>query len=141
MERIPAQRWGSPEDFEGVVVYLASRASDYVCGECVTVDGGWMASESGRTAAKKRRVGGTLMAWCFSRIQGKKPVESGGVVLVSLYGICANRDVIATGNRRSMRTRLLLFPDEGNMAELMVQPQGIFGKAVTCKWLYSVRST
>jgi len=43
MERIPAGRWGSPSDFEGVVVYLASRASDYVCGECITVDGGWMA--------------------------------------------------------------------------------------------------
>jgi NAD(P)-dependent dehydrogenase (short-subunit alcohol dehydrogenase family) len=45
MERIPAGRWGAPADFEGVVVFLASRASDYVCGECITVDGGWMASE------------------------------------------------------------------------------------------------
>jgi 2-deoxy-D-gluconate 3-dehydrogenase len=43
MERIPAGRWGSPEDFEGVVLFLASRASDYVCGETVLVDGGWMA--------------------------------------------------------------------------------------------------
>lgn len=42
LERIPAARWGSPEDFEGVIVFLASRASDYVCGECITVDGGWM---------------------------------------------------------------------------------------------------
>ncbi|KDE07520.1 2-deoxy-D-gluconate 3-dehydrogenase [Microbotryum lychnidis-dioicae p1A1 Lamole] len=42
MERIPAQRWGAPTDFEGAVVFLASRASDYVCGECITVDGGWM---------------------------------------------------------------------------------------------------
>ncbi|KAK4058402.1 hypothetical protein OIO90_000560 [Microbotryomycetes sp. JL221] len=42
MERIPAGRWGSPQDFEGAVVYLASSASDYVCGECLVVDGGWM---------------------------------------------------------------------------------------------------
>ncbi|KAJ6521906.1 NAD-binding protein [Mycena vulgaris] len=43
MERIPIGRWGAPEDFEGVVVFLASRASDYVCGESLVVDGGWMA--------------------------------------------------------------------------------------------------
>ncbi|TDL13619.1 NAD-binding protein [Rickenella mellea] len=43
MERIPMGRWGSPTDFEGVVVFLASKASDYVCGETITVDGGWMA--------------------------------------------------------------------------------------------------
>ena len=42
MERIPAQRWGAPSDFEGAVVFLASRASDYVSGETVVVDGGWM---------------------------------------------------------------------------------------------------
>lgn len=42
MERIPAGRWGSPQDFEGAVVFLASSASDYVSGECLTVDGGWM---------------------------------------------------------------------------------------------------
>ncbi|KAF2151747.1 2-deoxy-D-gluconate 3-dehydrogenase [Myriangium duriaei CBS 260.36] len=42
--RIPAGRWGKPEDFAGVVVWLASsRASGYVTGEIVTVDGGWMA--------------------------------------------------------------------------------------------------
>ncbi|KAF7305979.1 ATP-binding cassette transporter [Mycena chlorophos] len=41
-ERIPAQRWGSPADFEGAVVFLASRGSDYVCGESLLVDGGWM---------------------------------------------------------------------------------------------------
>ena len=42
MERIPAQRWGSPKDFEGAILYLASRASDYVSGETIVVDGGWM---------------------------------------------------------------------------------------------------
>ena len=42
MERIPAGRWGAPSDFEGAVVFLASPASDYVCGECLLVDGGWM---------------------------------------------------------------------------------------------------
>ncbi|KAK4051849.1 hypothetical protein OIV83_002554 [Microbotryomycetes sp. JL201] len=42
MERIPAGRWGAPADFEGAVVFLASAASDYVCGECLVVDGGWM---------------------------------------------------------------------------------------------------
>jgi 2-deoxy-D-gluconate 3-dehydrogenase len=41
-ERIPAGRWGNPEDFKGVVVWLASRAAAYVSGEIVTVDGGWM---------------------------------------------------------------------------------------------------
>ncbi|KAH7399170.1 hypothetical protein DE146DRAFT_719547 [Phaeosphaeria sp. MPI-PUGE-AT-0046c] len=42
LERIPAGRWGSPDDFKGVVVWLASAASAYVSGEVVTVDGGWM---------------------------------------------------------------------------------------------------
>ncbi|KAF7376463.1 ATP-binding cassette transporter [Mycena sanguinolenta] len=42
MERIPIGRWGAPEDFEGPIVFLASRASDYVCGETLVVDGGWM---------------------------------------------------------------------------------------------------
>lgn len=45
LERIPAQRWGKPSDFEGAVVFLASQASDYVSGECLVVDGGWMGSE------------------------------------------------------------------------------------------------
>ncbi|OQE24608.1 hypothetical protein PENSTE_c007G01493 [Penicillium steckii] len=42
MARIPAGRWGKPEDFKGPVVFLASSASSYVSGEIVTVDGGWM---------------------------------------------------------------------------------------------------
>ncbi|MGA3240626.1 MAG: SDR family oxidoreductase [Bryobacteraceae bacterium] len=42
LSRIPAGRWGSPEDLAGAVVYLASSASDYVSGSVVTVDGGWM---------------------------------------------------------------------------------------------------
>jgi 2-deoxy-D-gluconate 3-dehydrogenase len=42
MSRIPAGRWGEPEDFKGPVVFLASEASDYVHGTILTVDGGWM---------------------------------------------------------------------------------------------------
>ena len=42
LERIPAGRWGAPDDFKGPVVFLSSAASDYVHGEIVTVDGGWM---------------------------------------------------------------------------------------------------
>jgi 2-deoxy-D-gluconate 3-dehydrogenase len=42
LERIPAGRWGEPEDFAGPVVFLASSASDFVTGEILTVDGGWM---------------------------------------------------------------------------------------------------
>ena len=42
LSRIPANRWGDPEDFKGAVVYLASEASNYVQGEILTVDGGWM---------------------------------------------------------------------------------------------------
>ncbi|KAI0948054.1 hypothetical protein AcW1_009659 [Taiwanofungus camphoratus] len=41
-ERIPAGRWGEPRDFAGPVVFLASKASQYVCGELLVVDGGWM---------------------------------------------------------------------------------------------------
>ncbi|MEY1557788.1 SDR family oxidoreductase [Yoonia sp. R2331] len=40
--RIPAGRWGKPEDFDGPVVFLASDASEYVHGTVLTVDGGWM---------------------------------------------------------------------------------------------------
>ena len=42
LERIPAGRWGTPEDFGGPCVLLASAASDYMNGSIVTVDGGWM---------------------------------------------------------------------------------------------------
>lgn len=42
MERIPAGRWGDPEDFKGPVVFLASAASGYMHGTVMTVDGGWM---------------------------------------------------------------------------------------------------
>ena len=41
-ERIPSGRWGTPEDFKGPIVFLASSASNYVNGEILTVDGGWM---------------------------------------------------------------------------------------------------
>ena len=41
--RIPAARWGEPSDIGGAVVFLASRASDYVNGHVLVVDGGWMA--------------------------------------------------------------------------------------------------
>ena len=43
LERIPAGRWGTPEDLAGPVVFLASPASNYVNGYTVAVDGGWLA--------------------------------------------------------------------------------------------------
>ena len=42
LERIPQGRWGTPEDFAGPSIFLASDASNYVNGEILTVDGGWM---------------------------------------------------------------------------------------------------
>jgi 2-deoxy-D-gluconate 3-dehydrogenase len=42
LERIPAGRWGCPEDLAGAAVFLASAASDYVNGHVLVVDGGWM---------------------------------------------------------------------------------------------------
>jgi 2-deoxy-D-gluconate 3-dehydrogenase len=42
-DRIPVGRWGSPEDLKGAFVFLASRASDYIHGHVLVVDGGWMA--------------------------------------------------------------------------------------------------
>jgi 2-deoxy-D-gluconate 3-dehydrogenase len=43
LERIPAGRWGLPEDLGGAAVFLASKASDYVNGYTIAVDGGWLA--------------------------------------------------------------------------------------------------
>lgn len=41
--RTPAGRWGLPEDFRGAIIFLASRASDFVCGTSLVVDGGILA--------------------------------------------------------------------------------------------------
>lgn len=41
-DRIPAHRWGTPDDMKGTVVYLASRASDYLNGAVIPVDGGYL---------------------------------------------------------------------------------------------------
>jgi len=43
LERIPAGRWGVPEDLKGIAVFLASAASDYMNGYTIAVDGGWLA--------------------------------------------------------------------------------------------------
>jgi len=43
MDRVAIKRWGDPSDLEGAVVYLASPASDYVTGQVIYVDGGWLA--------------------------------------------------------------------------------------------------
>ncbi|NBB21976.1 SDR family oxidoreductase [Runella sp. CRIBMP] len=42
LSRIPAGRWGTPDDFKGITLFLASEAANYVHGTIVTVDGGWM---------------------------------------------------------------------------------------------------
>ncbi|MDR0127246.1 glucose 1-dehydrogenase [Bacillus zhangzhouensis] len=42
LERIPAGRWGNPEDFKGAAIFLASDAANYVNGHLLAVDGGWL---------------------------------------------------------------------------------------------------
>lgn len=43
LDRIPAGRWGKPEDLQGAAVFLAASASDYINGYTIAVDGGWLA--------------------------------------------------------------------------------------------------
>ena len=43
LDRIPAGRWGTPDDLKGACVFLASEASNYVHGHILAVDGGWLA--------------------------------------------------------------------------------------------------
>jgi len=43
LERIPAGRWGMPDDLKGIAVFLASEASSYINGYTIAVDGGWLA--------------------------------------------------------------------------------------------------
>ncbi|MCP4625389.1 MAG: 2-dehydro-3-deoxy-D-gluconate 5-dehydrogenase KduD [bacterium] len=43
LDRIPAGRWGTPDDLQGAAVFLASAASDYMQGYTIAVDGGWLA--------------------------------------------------------------------------------------------------
>ncbi len=43
LDRIPAGRWGVPDDLQGPVVFLASSAANYINGYTLAVDGGWLA--------------------------------------------------------------------------------------------------
>ncbi len=43
LDRIPAGRWGLPEDLQGPIIFLASSASDYINGYTIAIDGGWLA--------------------------------------------------------------------------------------------------
>jgi 2-deoxy-D-gluconate 3-dehydrogenase len=43
LERIPAGRWGMPDDLKGIAVFLASKASNYINGYTIAVDGRWLA--------------------------------------------------------------------------------------------------
>lgn len=58
LERIPSNRWGTPDDFTGAIVFLAGKGSDYVCGECVTVSLSRSSSQPGRPCAQTLAVGG-----------------------------------------------------------------------------------
>ena len=42
LSRIPSARWGTPEDMKGLAVFLASDAAEYLQGQVIAVDGGWM---------------------------------------------------------------------------------------------------
>ena len=44
MRRTPAGRWGTPDDLTGACVFLASEASDFMTGQTIYVDGGWLSS-------------------------------------------------------------------------------------------------
>ena len=43
LDRIPAGRWGTPDDLQGAAIFLASKASDYINGHVLAIDGGWLA--------------------------------------------------------------------------------------------------
>ena len=43
MSRVAIKRWGTPEDVKGAVLFLASRASSYITGQVIYIDGGWLA--------------------------------------------------------------------------------------------------
>jgi 2-deoxy-D-gluconate 3-dehydrogenase len=58
LERIPAERWGTPDDLIGAAVFLASRASDYIHGHVLVVDGGWLANIARRQSHLTRRTPG-----------------------------------------------------------------------------------
>ncbi|PWI76831.1 2-deoxy-D-gluconate 3-dehydrogenase [Purpureocillium lilacinum] len=66
--RIPAARWGSPDDFKGTAVYLASRASGYVSGHTLVVDGGWMGRRDGTST---REQAAEPIRWEFRKQQCK----------------------------------------------------------------------
>ena len=64
LDRIPAGRWGLPDDLKGPVVFLSSSASDYINGYTVAVDGGWLArSARAATGDKPCFDGRVFFAW------------------------------------------------------------------------------